>query len=190
MKILVIGTVVFLSFFMVIPGGIYWFCHNGLVKKEVQCDKAWAEVENMIKRRADLIPNYVATVKGYAKHEKDVFTNIADARAKLGQVKGVKETGLANSMLSGALSKLLVVVERYPDLKANGNFLRLQDELTGTENRIAVARTRYNEAVTQFNTGIRKIPASIVASTMDLEKREFFEITNEQDKVLPKVDFN
>jgi LemA protein len=171
-------------------GLTYWMSHNKLVKLDVACDTQLAEIDNMLKRRADLLPNLVNTVKGYAKHEKEIFVAVAEARAKIGSAKTVKEKSFASSMMDSALSRLMVVVEKYPDLKANQNFIRLQDELTGTENRIAVARTRYNESVKAYNTAIRQFFKSIVANMQGYEKREFFEIENPKDKEVPKVDFN
>jgi len=167
----------------------YWSSHNKLTKLDVACDTQLSEIDNMLKRRADLVPNLVNTVKGYAKHEKEIFVAVAEARAKIGSAKSVKEKSLASSMMDKALGRLLVVVEKYPDLKANQNFIRLQDELTGTENRIAVARTRYNEAVKAYNTAIRQFFKSIIANMQGYEKRDFFEIENPEDKEVPKVDF-
>jgi LemA protein len=155
---------------------------------EEKIDSSWAEIDNQLKRRSDLIPNLVETVKGYASHEEEVFTQIADARAKLAGAGGVEETAESYNQLQSALSRLLVVVERYPNLKANENFKRLMDELAGTENRIAVARKRYNDAVRQFNTKIRQYPAVIVANSLGLEKQPYFEISEEAREV-PEVEF-
>jgi LemA protein len=129
--------------------------YNSLARMDVAVDENWAQIDNYLKRRNDLIPNLVETVKGYASHEKELFENIADARARLAGAATVREEMGAANELSGFLGRLLAIAENYPNLKANENFLKLQDELAGTENRIATARTRYNEAVGYFNTAIR-----------------------------------
>ncbi len=132
--------------------------YNKFVKMDVAIKAAWSQVENQLQRRYDLIPNLVETVKGYAKQEKSVLVEVTNARAKVGGAGTIPDKIAANNQLSGALSRLLLVVERYPDLKSNQNFMRLQDELAGTENRIAVERMRYNEAVKAYNEAIRIIP--------------------------------
>ncbi len=168
-----------------------WFIstRNQMVTLEENIDAAWAEVDNQLQRRSDLIPNLVETVKGFASQEQEVFTNIADARAKLAGAGSVQEKAESYNELQGALSRLLVVVENYPQLKSNENFIRLQDELAGTENRLAVARKRYNEAVQQFNRRIRMFPGSIIAGMLGMEKRDYFEI-EESAREVPEVDFN
>ena len=183
--IAVIGIIVLL---IIIYGAWYIGTRNTLVTLEEEIDGAWSEIDNQLKRRSDLIPNLVSTVRGYAAQEKEVFTNIAEARAKLAGAKTVPETAQGYNQLETALSRLLVVVERYPELKSNTNFLRLQDELAGTENRIAVARKRYNDSVRIFNTKIRRFPASVVARRMGFERKDYFEIEEEAREV-PKVDF-
>lgn len=162
--------------------------YNGLVTMDEDVDKSWAQVENVLQRRFDLIPNLVETVKGYASHEKEVLTEVTKARASVGGAKSPNETMEANNQLSSALSRLLVVVERYPDLKANENFIRLQDELAGTENRIAVERKRYNDTVGIFNQRVRRFPTNIIAGMFGFEKRDYFEAP-EAAKEAPKVDF-
>jgi len=183
--LLVVGIII--VFFAIIGG---WFIgtRNTLVTMEEKIDGAWAEIDNQLQRRADLIPNLVATVKGYAAHEREVFTQVAEARAKLAGATTVTGKAEAYNQLQSALSRLLLIVERYPDLKANTNFIRLQDELAGTENRIAVARMRYNDSVRAFNTKIRRFPASIVANMMGLEKKDYFEI-EEAAREVPRVEF-
>ena len=161
---------------------------NTLIAAEENINAAWAEVDNQLQRRSDLIPNIVATVKGFAAHEKEVFTNIADARSKLAGATSVTEKAEGYNQLQSALSRLLVVVENYPQLKSDRNFIKLQDELAGTENRLTVARKRYNDQVKSFNTRIRMFPASIIASSMALEKKDYFEVS-ESAKQAPKVEF-
>ena len=162
--------------------------YNAMVTEQEAIDQAWSEVDNQLQRRNDLIPNYVETVKGYARHESEVFTRIAEARAKLAGAAQVEDKMKAANDLSGALARLLVIVEQYPELKANQNFIQLQDELAGTENRIAVARKRYNEAVQAYNTRIRKFPDLMIARLFGFEKRPYFEAP-EEAKAVPAVKF-
>jgi len=161
---------------------------NNLVTLDENVNAAWAQVENQLQRRYDLIPNYVETVKGYAAHEREVFVSVTEARSRVAGASNIDEKIQANNQLTSALSRLLVVVERYPELKANQNFIRLQDELAGTENRIAVERRRYNEAVRVYNTTIRRIPTNFVAGLFGFERAEFFEVP-EEAKTAPKVNF-
>ncbi|MBN2008478.1 LemA family protein [candidate division KSB1 bacterium] len=163
--------------------------YNSLVNLDEGVNNSWAQVENQLQRRYDLIPNLVETVKGYASHEKEVLTEVTKARASVGSAQTPADKMEANNALSGALSRLLLVVERYPDLKANQNFIRLQDELAGTENRIAVERRRYNEQVQLFNKKIRSFPTVFFAGMFGFEKREYFEAPAEA-KQAPKVDFS
>jgi LemA protein len=162
--------------------------YNSLVTLDEGVTAAWAQVENQLQRRMDLIPNYVETVKGYARHEREVFLKVTEARAKVAGAGSVKDKIAANNELAGALSRLLLVVERYPDLKANQNFIRLQDELAGTENRIAVERRRYNEAVRAYNVRIRSFPTNILAGIFGFTRATFFEAP-EAAKEPPKVKF-
>lgn len=162
--------------------------YNTLVTMDEGVKAAWAQVENQLQRRYDLIPNYVETVKGYAAHEKEVFLKVTEARSKVAGAKSINDKIQANNQLSSALSRLLVVVERYPDLKANTNFIRLQDELAGTENRIAVERRRFNETVRIFNTKIRRFPTNMIAGMFGFEKAAFFEVPKERQEA-PKVKF-
>ncbi|MCB1195344.1 LemA family protein [bacterium] len=161
---------------------------NSIITREENVKAAWAQVENVLQRRADLIPNYVETVKGYAQHEKQVLIDVTNARAKVTGAGSIPDKIEANNQLSSALSRLLVVVERYPDLKANQNFIRLQDELAGTENRIAVERKRYNETVRDFNTSIRKIPGRFYAALLGVQPAPYYEV-EEGAKQVPKVSF-
>ena len=162
--------------------------YNNLVTGEEKIDAAWAQVENQLQRRFDLIPNLVNTVKGYAQHEEEVFTQIADARTKYGGADTVGEAAAANNDLSSALSRLLVIVENYPQLKADVQFTRLMDELAGTENRLAVARKDYNETVQTFNNNVRRFPGNIIAGMFGFEKKDYFEIKEGVEET-PTVDF-
>lgn len=168
-----------------LPGcGMY----NSLVSLDEGVKESWAQVETQLQRRYDLIPNYVETVKGYAAQEKDVFIKVTEARSKVGQAQSIPDKIEANNELTSALSRLLVVVEQYPQLKSNENFIRLQDELAGTENRIAVARRRYNEAVKTYNVAVRSFPQNLMAKFFNFEKATFFEAP-EAAKEAPKVKF-
>jgi LemA protein len=162
--------------------------YNSLVTMDEGVKAAWAQVENQLQRRYDLIPNYVETVKGYAAHEKDVFLRVTEARSKVAGAGSIQDKIEANNQLSSALSRLLVVVERYPDLKANANFIRLQDELAGTENRIAVERRRYNETVKTYNITIRRFPTNLLAGMFGFDQAAFFEVPKERQEA-PKVQF-
>jgi LemA protein len=162
--------------------------YNSLVMLDEGVKAAWAQVENQLQRRYDLIPNYVETVKGFAKQEQDVFIKVTEARSKVGGAGSIPDKIKANNELSSVLSRLLVVVERYPELKSDQNFLRLQDELAGTENRIAVERRRYNETVKTYNIKVRSFPTNILAGMFGFEKAAFFEVP-EAAQAVPKVEF-
>ena len=173
--------------------------YNSLQVQEEGVFKAWADVESTLQRRADLIPNLVETVKGYAKHEQETLQAVVDARSKAGSVQvtaadlgnaaAMQQMQAAQGGLTAALAKLMVVVERYPDLKANQNFLDLQNQLEGTENRINVARQRYNAAVSTFNGAIRKLPASLTNKfLLHLDRKEYFK-AEEGAKAAPEVTF-
>ena len=183
--LIVIGVVLLV---VLIPYGYLKGTYNSLVRMDEQVKAAWAQVENQLQRRYDLIPNYVETVKGYAKHEKEVLLKVTEARSRVAGAGAISEKIAANNQLSSALARLLVVVERYPDLKANVNFIRLQDELAGTENRISVERRRFNETVRVYNTEIRSFPTNLVAGIFRFEKATFFEVPKEKQEV-PKVKF-
>ena len=184
-SLIVIGVIVliFLVFFLSIRG-----TYNSLVALDENVKTAWSQVENQLQRRLDLIPNYVETVKGYAKQEREVLIQVTEARAKVAGAGSVEGKIGANNELSSALARLLVVVERYPDLKANQNFIRLQDELAGTENRIAVERRRYNESVRLYNTKTRSFPTNIIAGMFGFQRAELFQAP-EGAKEPPKVTF-
>jgi len=162
--------------------------YNGLVTKSESVNTAWAQVQNVLQRRADLIPNLVNTVKGYAAHEKELFEHIADARAKLAGAKTPAEATAASNELDTALSRLLVIVENYPQLKANENFIRLQDELAGTENRISVERMRYNEVVRDYNQSLRRFPNSMFAGIFGFHARDYFQ-ADVKAQTAPEVKF-
>jgi len=162
--------------------------YDNVIAMDENVKASWAQVENQLKRRYDLIPNLVETVKGYASHEKELFENIANARTKYFQANTVKDKVQASNQLEGVLSRLLVLRETYPDLKANESFLKLQDSLEGTENRIAVERKRYNEAVQMLNTYIRTFFGRFFAAFAGVSNAEYYEIP-EGEKETPKVKF-
>jgi LemA protein len=192
--IIIIGIIIVAVMILVFPA---ISTYNGLVTKQEAVDAAWAQVENVYQRRADLIPNLVETVKGYATHEKSTLTEVMEARSKATQVsinpknlnaESLKQFQGAQDGLSSALSKLMVVVERYPDLKANQNFLELQSQLEGTENRITVERKKFNEISQVYNTSIRRFPANMFASMFGFEKKAYFEAAQGAEKA-PQVKF-
>jgi len=184
----VLGLLV--GFALLVVGVVMWGIgtYNRLVALDEEVKAQWAQVENQLQRRYDLIPNLVETVKGFAKQEREVFIKVTEARAKVAGATTVPEKIQANNELGSALSRLLVVLERYPEIKSNQNFLALQDELAGTENRIAVERRRYNEKVKEYNRAIRVFPASIIAGIKGFERAPLFEAPAEA-KPAPKVDF-
>jgi LemA protein len=161
-----------------------------MVTKNEAIKQAWAQVDVVLQRRADLIPNLVATVKGYAQHEQKVFGDIANARAGLMSAKTPADKIAANGQLDGAISRLLLIVENYPNLKADQNFMALQDELAGSENRIAVERRRYNEAIQDYNTFIGLFPNSIFASWAGFQRNNDYFAAAESAREAPKVDFS
>lgn len=170
-----------------------WFAgsYNGLVNRDAEVERRASNIESQLKRRADLVPNLVATVKGYAKHEQEVYNNIAAARSRLLAAdvdKNPKEAAAANSAFNSSLGRLLAIAENYPQLKADQNFIRLQDELTGTENRINVSRLAFNDAVKDYNISVRTFPGNIVAGIAGFSRKESFEAT-ESEKATPKVEF-
>jgi len=169
---LVVGGLLLIVLFI---AGYVRATFNEMVSQQEQIKTAWAQVENQLQRRYDLIPNLVETVKGYAKQETTIFTAIADARARIGSAQTIPQKIEANNELSSALARLLVVVENYPVLKSSENFQRLQDELAGTENRISVERMRYNEVVRAYNIHIRQFPANMIASAFNFELHPLFE---------------
>lgn len=162
--------------------------YNNLVNMSENVNGKWSQIENQLQRRADLIPNLVSTVKGYAAHERQAIQAVADARAKLGGAQGPSAKAEANGELNTALSRLMVIAENYPNLKADKNFRALMDELSGTENRLAVARKDYNESVQIYNTTIRSLPASVFAGYYGFGHVEYFK-ADEGAKQVPQVKF-
>lgn len=163
--------------------------YNSFVTQEENVTNKMSQVDNQLKRRSDLIPNLVNTVKGYAAQEKDVIASVTEARARLAGAQSTAEKSKADQELSGALSRLLVVVENYPELKSNENFRALMDSLEGTENRLAVARKDYNDAVNVYNQKIKKFPGVLLAGAFGFDKKEYFEVSD-ADKATPEVDFS
>jgi LemA protein len=194
MKKTILGVFAILAVLAVLVIGWFVSVNNQLVSMEENVKGKWSQVENVYQRRADLIPNLVNTVKGYAKHEASVLTQVTEARASVGQVKvdnpdDLKKFDQAQAQLSSALSRLLVVAENYPQLKADKNFQELQSQLEGTENRIAVERMRFNEAAQHYNTYIRRFPQTMVASFRGFKERPYF-TADTTAHTAPKVDFN
>jgi LemA protein len=176
---IIVGIVVLLA---IILGAIY----NSLVTLRVRVDEAWSDITVQLKRRLDLIPNLVETVKGYAKHESGVFTAVTEARANALNAKGVKETAAADGEFTGALKSLFAVAESYPDLKASQNFTELQQELVDTEDKIQASRRFYNGGVRDLNTKIQTFPSNIIAGMFGFVIREFFELSDEEQKTAEK----
>jgi LemA protein len=170
-------------------GSWYIRSRNEIVTLDEEIESAWAEIDNQLQRRSDLIGNLVESVKGAMAQERDIFTAIADARARMSGATTVEETAEGYNEVQGALSRLLVVMENYPDIRSGAQMTQLMDELAGTENRIAVARKRYNDQVQRYNTRIRTFPGSMIASSMGFEKRDYFEI-EESARTAPRVNFN
>jgi LemA protein len=156
--------------------GVGVLIYNGLINRKIETDNAWSQIDVQLKRRYDLIPNLVETVKGYASHEKETLEKVVQARNMAISAKGVAEHAQAENMLSGTLKTLFAVAEAYPDLKANTNFLNLQEELKATENRIGFARQHYNDVVSQYNSAVQRFPANIIGSTFGFKPAEFFHL--------------
>jgi LemA protein len=175
-----------LALVAIIGIGIY----NGLVGSRNQVDNAWAQIDVQLKRRHDLIPNLVETAKGYMKHERDTFESITKARSAAMGAKGVSDIAKSEGQLADALSKFMLVVENYPELKANQNFLALQEELTGTENKIAFSRQNYNDQVLFYNNKIQMFPSNVIAGMFVFTKRDFFQVETALEREAPKVSFS
>ena len=182
-------VLIVLVLIVILLGGMYAGRRNEMVRKTETIHSAWAQVDNVLQRRADLIPNLVATVKGIAAQEQTVFHDVDAARAALLGAKSPEEKIAANGQLDGALGRLLVIVENYPQLKSNESFLKLQDELAGTENRIATERKRYNDAIQDYNTYIGLFPNNIVANIAGFKRNEAYFKATEASREVPKVDF-
>jgi len=181
----VLGLVIVLGLLVIFVIAIY----NSLVRLRNQANNAWSQIDVQLKRRHDLIPNLVETAKGYMKHERGTFEAITEARSKAMGARNVSEASKAEGALGEALSKFMLVVENYPDLKANQNFLSLQEELSSTENRIAFSRQNYNDQVLFFNNKIQMFPSNIIAGMFSFGKRDFFEIEVAAEREAPKVSF-
>lgn len=181
--------IIILLVFIVLVVIAFIAIYNRLVVKRMRVDNGWAQIDVQLKRRYDLIPNLVETVKGYAAHEKETFEKIAALRSRAMGATNPKEAAEANNMLTQTLKSLFAVVENYPQLKANENFLKLQEELTATENKISFARQFYNDVVMDYNTMIQKFPQTVVASMFGFKEREFFEAPAEERETVPKVKF-
>ena len=193
MKILLVVVGVVLVLLLLVGGMVgasYVSSKNEMVRKNEAIKQAWSQVDVVLERRADLIPNLVATVKGYAQQEQKVFGDIANARAGLLNARTPADKIAANGQLDGALGRLLLIVENYPDLKSNQNFMALQDELAGSENRIAVERRRYNEAIQDYNTFIGLFPNSIFAGWAGFQRNNDYFAAAEAARQAPKVDFS
>ncbi len=185
---IVILSILIIIFIVVIFLLVFWGIYNRIIRTENQIDNAWAQIDVQMKRRADLIPNLMETVKGYMKHERGTMESVTNARAAIMSAKSPQESMDANNMLTGALKTLFAVAENYPDLKANQNFLQLQDELTHTEDKIAYSRQHFNDSVLVFNNTIETFPGNIFANMMRKKAREMLQIP-EASKEVPKVSF-
>lgn len=183
-----------LALFVVVAlvfGGMFIERRNVMATQKEAIQGAWSQVDTVIQRRADLIPNLVETVKGFAAQEQEVIGQVAAARAALGGARTPSETIAANDQLSGALSRLLLIVENYPELRSNQNFLRLQDELAGTENRVAVERRKYNQTVQEYNTYIQLFPNNLIASMSGFQREDaYFRTSEEARQAPPTVNFS
>ena len=180
--IIILGVIALIAVFFISQ-------YNRLIRLNITVDEAWAQIEVQLKRRADLIPNLVETVKGYASHEQATFDAVVTARAKATTASTVADTAAADGMLTQALRGLLAVAEAYPDLKASTNFLSLQEELSTTENKVAFSRQFYNDNVRSLNTAVKTIPSSFFAGFAKVEEREFYEVEDPQDRKAPNVTF-
>jgi len=180
--IIVLGVIALVVLFFVAQ-------YNRLIRLNISVDEAWAQIEVQLKRRADLIPNLVETVKGYAAHEQSTFDAVVTARAKATTASTVADTAAADGMLTQALRGLLAVAEAYPDLKASANFISLQEELSTTENKVAFSRQFYNDNVRELNTAVKTVPTNFFAGFAKVSEREFYEVEDPQDRKAPSVKF-
>ena len=180
--LIVVGVIALIALFVISQ-------YNKLIRQNVSVDEAFAQIEVQLKRRSDLIPNLVETVKGYAAHEKETFEKVVNARAKATSATGVHDVAAADGQLTQALRGLLAVAEGYPELKASANFLQLQDELATTENKVAFSRQFYNDSVRNLNSSVKTFPANLFAGMAKVGAREFYEVEDPQDRNAPKVQF-
>ena len=180
--IIVLGVIALVAVFFVVQ-------YNKLIRLNITAEEAWAQIEVQLKRRADLIPNLIETVKGYAAHEQSTFDAVVAARAKATSASSVADTAAADGLLTQALRGLLAVAEAYPDLKASANFAALQDELATTENKVAFSRQFYNDTVRELNTAIKTVPTNFFAGFAKVSEREFYEVADPQDREVPNVKF-
>ena len=174
---------------VVLAALLFFGLYNGLVRARIGSETAWSDIDVQLKRRHDLIPNLVNSVKGYASHEKETLENVVQARDSAAAASGVAQSGQVEGMLSSALGRLMAVAEAYPDLKANQNFLQLQEELTSTENKIGFARTNYNRMTANYNERLQAIPSNIIAGMFNFQKRDLFEIEDPAARNVPEVKF-
>jgi LemA protein len=183
--------IILVALVVIVLGAVAWIIggYNGLVRLRNQLENAWAQIDVQLKRRHDLIPNLVETVKGYAAHERGTLEAVIQARNMAVAAKGVAERAQAENVLTGALKSLFAVAEAYPELKANQNFMSLQEELTSTENKVAFSRQFYNDSVMSYNTQIEVFPQNIIANMFGFGRREFFEVKAEAEREAPQVKF-
>ncbi|MHC4414939.1 MAG: LemA family protein [Planctomycetota bacterium] len=183
-----IPTLVFLGVLVVLA---IWAIaiYNGIKRKQITADQAWSDIDVQLKRRYDLIPNLVETVKGYAAHERETLEGVTKARQQAIDASGIREQAQAENMLTGALRQLFALAESYPDLKANQNFMQLQEELTGTENKIGFARQHFNRSAAQYNKAIAVFPANMLAGMFNFRELDYFELADEAQREAPKVEF-
>lgn len=181
--IIVLAVIAFLVFFVV-------SMYNSLIRLRNQVKNAWSQIEVQLKRRHDLIPNLIEAVKGYMKHERETLQNITNARSQAMTATSVEDKAKAETKLTDAMTKFNIVVENYPDLKANQNFLSLQEELSSTENKISFSRQNYNDQVLYFNNKIEMFPSNILAGMFNFTKEAFFEVEDKGERAVPKVSFN
>lgn len=189
MKKSVLITILVIVAILVIGGITIGSTYNNILAKSESVDGKFADIDTQLQRRADLIPNLVNTVKGFTNHEQEVIDSVTEARSKLSGASSIQDKAAANSELTSALNRLLVVVENYPDLKSSQNFIQLSDELAGTENRISVARKNYNDAVKEYNLSVQKFPTNIIAGMFNFEKKPYFE-ASEGSQNAPTVNFD
>lgn len=175
---------------VVVAGGVLFAMYNSLVRLRNQLRDSWSQIDVQLKRRHDLIPNLVETVKGYMTHERETLESVTKARQLAQQASGTQDTASAESQLTSALGRLFAVAESYPDLKANQNFLNLQEEITSTENKISFARQFYNDCVMRYNNRVQMVPSNIVASLCGFGEEDYFELEDRSEREVPEVDFS